>query len=49
MKGQVGSKPCDPDPWGLLTGKELTRFQLSFCVRKRLMPQPRMIWGSCAE
>lgn len=33
----------------LLTGKELTKFQLSFWVRKRLRPQPRMIWGSCAE
>lgn len=47
--GHVGSKPYDPVSWGLLTGKELTKFQLSFCVRKRLMPQPCMIWGSCAE
>ena len=30
-------------PWGLLTGKEFTKFQLSFWVRKCLMPQLRMI------
>lgn len=35
--------------WGLLTGKEFTKFQLSFCVKKCVMPQLRMIWGSCAE
>lgn len=38
-----------PGPLGLLTGKEFTKFQLSFWVRKRLIPQLRMIWGSCAE
>lgn len=39
----------DMIPWGLLTGKEFTKFQLSFWVRKCVMPQLRMIWGSCAE
>lgn len=32
-----------------LTGKEFTRFQLSFCVRKRWIPEPRISWGSWAE
>lgn len=32
-----------------LTGKVFTRFQLSFCVRNRLIPQPRISWGSWAE
>lgn len=40
-------------PWGgreaQLTGKVFTRFQLSFCVRNRLIPQPRISWGSWAE
>lgn len=32
-----------------LTGKVFTRFQLSFCVRNRLIPQPHISWGSWAE
>ena len=48
--GLVGPRPTlSLVPWGLLTGKEFTKFQLSFWVRKRLMPQLRMICGSCAE
>lgn len=48
--GHLGPRPAlTPAPCGLLTGKEFTKFQLSFWVRKRLMPQLRMIWGSCAE
>lgn len=41
--------PVLTENWDLLTGKVLTRFQLSFCVRKLEMPQPCMICGSWAE
>lgn len=46
--GTLTHSDLDP-PGSLLTGKEFTKFQLNFWVRKRLMPQPCMIWGSCAE